>query len=302
MFKYAGTKLYINCLLDFNIKNEIIVYKYFVLGDKIMKYKMIVSDYDNTLCNKEKVVTKRTKQAIKNYINNGGRFVICTTRPYIGISKIAKDIGLYDEIISSQGASVRNLSDDSVIFQSLFSNEEVREVLKFFDKKSSHIFLASDDMMMAENDDYFTKVCISTIDYPLHKSKTKLIYECDDVDVSQVIVGSYIPMKVSLLTRLAQSKFDNRFEVGLCDRHLLNVTKKGVSKGSAIGRIAEIHGIKKQEIIAFGDSLNDSSMFDYAGTGVAMGNSMRGLKELATVVCDDVENDGLAKYIEQNCL
>lgn len=267
-----------------------------------MKYKMIVSDYDNTISNKENIVTKRTKQAIKQYTDNGGRFVICTTRPYIGISKIAKELGLCDEIISSQGASVRSLSDDSVIFQSLFSNEEARQILEFFDGKSSHIFLASDNMLMAQKDDYFTKVCISTIDYPLHKAKSKLIDELDSVDVSQIIVGSYIPVKVRLLTRLAQSKFADDFEIGLCDRHLLNVTKKGVSKGSAIEKIANIHSIEKQEIIAFGDSLNDSSMFDYAGVGVAMGNSMRGLKELATVVCDDADSDGLAKFIEQNCL
>ncbi len=267
-----------------------------------MKYKMIVSDYDNTICNKEKVVTQRTSEAIKQYIDNGGRFVICTTRPYIGIAKFAKEIGLKDEIIANQGATVRNLSDDSVIFQSLFSDEEVKEILSFFKNKSSHIFLASDYMMMAENDDYFTKVCIKTIDYPLEKAKTNLINDCENVDVAQIIIGSYFPAKVSLMTKLAQNKFKSKYEIGLCDKHLLNVTQKGVSKGSAIGKIANLHGIKKEEIIAFGDSENDSSMFDYAGTGVAMGNSMKGLKERATVVCGDVEDDGLAKYIEEHCL
>ncbi|MEG1820418.1 MAG: HAD-IIB family hydrolase, partial [Oscillospiraceae bacterium] len=108
--------------------------------------------------------------------------------------------------------------------------------------------------------------------------------------------------KVCEFENLAKIEFGDKYEIGICDKYLLNLTQKGVSKGRAIQRIADIHSIKREEIIAFGDSLNDSSMFEFAGVGVAMGNAMQGLKNVATTVCGSVNEDGLAEFIEKNCL
>lgn len=267
-----------------------------------MKYKMIVSDYDNTLCNKQKIVTPRTRKAIKDFTDQGGRFVICTTRPYIGIKGKALDLGLKDEVIADQGACVRNLKDDSIVFQSLLTYDQCKDILDYFYSKTRHIFLSSDFDMKTKNFDYFAKQCTKIVDYPLEKTRTTLIDDCNHMDVNQIIIGYYIPAVVKHMAKLAGEKFKGKFKVGICDRHLLNVTNTDVSKGQAIEKIAKLHNIKKEEIISFGDSLNDSSMYEYSGVGVAMGNSMSGLKEKATVVCDHVERDGLAKFIEQNCL
>lgn len=267
-----------------------------------MKYKLIVSDYDNTICNKKKIVTSRTRKAIESFTSQGGKFVICTTRPYFGIKDKALELGLKDEIISDQGACVRNLCDDSIVFQSLLSFEECNEILQYFYKKSSHIFISSDFEMKTKSFDYFAKRCESIVGMPIEKTKTKLIDDCNCIDVNQIIIGYYTPIMVKTMAKISRLKFGNKYKVGICDRFLLNVTSNDVSKGEAIERIAKLNNIKKDEIIAFGDSLSDGSMFDYSGVGVAMGNSMSGLKKRATAVCDSVEEDGLAKFIEENCL
>ncbi|MEG1551478.1 MAG: Cof-type HAD-IIB family hydrolase, partial [Oscillospiraceae bacterium] len=241
-----------------------------------MRYKLIVSDFDNTICNRRKMVTQRTKSAIKQFTDNGGRFVVCTTRPYIGIAEIAKKIGLRDEIIANQGATVRNLADNSVVFQSLFTYKEALEIIRFFDLKSKHIFLASDFQMKSKTQDLFMSICEKAVKYPLKKTEVCLQYDCTKMDVAQIIVGAYSHNKVCEFENLAKIEFGDKYEIGICDKYLLNLTQKGVSKGRAIQRIADIHSIKREEIIAFGDSLNDSSMFEFAGVGVAMGNAMQG--------------------------
>ena len=267
-----------------------------------MKYKMIVSDYDNTICNNKKVVTPRTRAAIKRYTENGGRFVICTTRPYIGIVDLAKDLGLKDEVIANQGATVRNLSDDSVVFQSLFSYEEAKEILEYFEEKSSHVFISSDFISKSKSHDLFVRICERTSQFSIKKTTTTLYEDCKHLDIAQIIVGLYNPRKVIELAHLAKTDLGDKYEIGVCDKFLLNLTQKDVSKGHAIQRIAEIHDIKKEEIVAIGDSLNDSPMFEFAGLGVAMGNSMKGLKMSADTVCGDVKDDGLAEFMERYCL
>lgn len=54
-------------------------------------------------------------------------------------------------------------------------------------------------------------------------------------------------------------------------------------------------GIKREEVIAMGDSYNDQAMIEFAGLGVAMGNAPDDIKEIANYVTDTNMNDGVAK-------
>ena len=67
------------------------------------------------------------------------------------------------------------------------------------------------------------------------------------------------------------------------------------SKAAAIAKILERTGLKREEIIAFGDGGNDISMLQYAGIGVAMGNAEAEVREAADHVTADVDDDGLRK-------
>ena len=72
-----------------------------------------------------------------------------------------------------------------------------------------------------------------------------------------------------------------------------------VSKGAAIAKIGEMYGIAKEEMIAVGDGLNDQSMLEYAGLGVAMANAHPKLKACAQYIADTNENEGVRKILEK---
>ncbi|MEE8808624.1 MAG: Cof-type HAD-IIB family hydrolase [Lactimicrobium sp.] len=76
------------------------------------------------------------------------------------------------------------------------------------------------------------------------------------------------------------------------------ITRKGVSKGTAIEKLVEmLHG-DMQDTYAFGDSGNDTDMIRRCHTGIAMGNGFDELKKEADYVTDDIDHDGLAKAME----
>lgn len=72
-----------------------------------------------------------------------------------------------------------------------------------------------------------------------------------------------------------------------------------LSGGKAVGVQAtmERFGWVSEEVMAFGDGENDAEMLKLAGVGVAMGNAMGQLKEVADHVTDDVEKDGVSKAL-----
>ena len=69
--------------------------------------------------------------------------------------------------------------------------------------------------------------------------------------------------------------------------------------GKEKGMIAAMkrYGIERSETLAFGDAMNDATMLETAGIGAAMGNSTAELKQLADIVTEDIDDDGIAKAL-----
>jgi hydroxymethylpyrimidine pyrophosphatase-like HAD family hydrolase len=85
--------------------------------------------------------------------------------------------------------------------------------------------------------------------------------------------------------------------------YFLEILPPGIDKGSALARVAEIIGVRREEVMAVGDSMNDEAMIRWAGYGVAMANGDERLKEAACLVTAGTnDEDGLADFVERYVL
>lgn len=80
-----------------------------------------------------------------------------------------------------------------------------------------------------------------------------------------------------------------------------DIMEPEVSKVLGMQKVTEYYGCTMQDVIAFGDSMNDYEILSAAGYSVAMGNAAEKLKEIADMVTDDVDKDGIAKALEKIC-
>ena len=72
----------------------------------------------------------------------------------------------------------------------------------------------------------------------------------------------------------------------------------GVTKWSAIRRLATEWGIADAEIFVVGDDVNDIPMIRAAGLGVAMGNALPEVKAAADRIAPAHDHDGLVNVVE----
>lgn len=79
--------------------------------------------------------------------------------------------------------------------------------------------------------------------------------------------------------------------------HGCDIICKDGGKVNALREIIEAHGIRPEEVMAFGDSQNDVEMLKAAGIGVAMDNGTQECKDAADYITDSCENDGLVKAL-----
>ena len=68
-------------------------------------------------------------------------------------------------------------------------------------------------------------------------------------------------------------------------------------KAFGIQKILEHYGYCRNECIAFGDGGNDIDMLQYAGIGVAMGNSKESVKAAADYITEDCDSDGVVSAL-----
>ena len=80
------------------------------------------------------------------------------------------------------------------------------------------------------------------------------------------------------------------------------VSSQNVDKWSAILKLIEKLEIKPEEVMAIGDNVNDKTMLENAGLGVAMGNSAPYIQEMADEVTLDNNSNGVAVSIEKHIL
>lgn len=77
-----------------------------------------------------------------------------------------------------------------------------------------------------------------------------------------------------------------------------DIIRKEVSKANGIQALLDYYKMGWEDVIAFGDSMNDYEMIEQAGTGIAMGNAVEPLKEIADFVTLSVEEDGVCYGLE----
>ncbi|KAG0306808.1 hypothetical protein BGZ98_001673 [Dissophora globulifera] len=86
--------------------------------------------------------------------------------------------------------------------------------------------------------------------------------------------------------------------VSYSNAFFLEIAAAGVNKGLGLQKYCEANRIPRENVVAFGDLLNDAEMLQYAGLGLCMGNGHESVKRLADRVIETNADDGVAKEIE----
>jgi 5-amino-6-(5-phospho-D-ribitylamino)uracil phosphatase len=86
----------------------------------------------------------------------------------------------------------------------------------------------------------------------------------------------------------------------LWEDQFLEVTADSAHKGAALELLARTLGFRREETIAFGDGVNDVTMIEWAGRGVAVGRAHKDVLAAADEHIAAPEEEGVAAWLEAN--
>ncbi|MCL1819325.1 MAG: HAD family hydrolase [Oscillospiraceae bacterium] len=245
---------------------------------------MIVTDLDGTLLKDDKSVTEFTRNVLKQCRAKGIKTALATAR---GHPEKLVPVELFDGRITNNGAVI---IADNVVYRRNMSYQEARPLLMACDKRG--LKMTSQDIDM-----HYTNFDISAI-WPHIKGFEIVDFSKHEIDSDKICMENGSPDDIEFMR---QNLSDNMYLTVTRD-NLAMVMHRDATKSKAVATLAKHWGIEQEEIAVFGDDMNDIDMLEYAGAGVAMGNALDEVKTAAGYICDTNENDGLAKWLEENAL
>ena len=111
------------------------------------------------------------------------------------------------------------------------------------------------------------------------------------------------PEVVQALLKKLKDEFCDRAVVFTSKPYFLEVLPPNCGKGEALLWLANHIGIKPENIIGFGDGMNDESMIRKCGYGVAMKNGCEYIRDIADFITEKTnDEDGVGDFLEKYVL
>lgn len=270
-----------------------------------MNIRLIAFDLDGTTLRTDKTVSPRTVTALRHAAERG-----CTILPASGrvASNIPADVLALPGVrylITSNGASAIDRERQKTVYTNRMTEEETGVLLR-------HLYDAG---CFAEaycgGKSYSDRLAMPRL-LALHPSEDFLAF----LRRSQIFVDD-LPkyaaehrfrlekINVPMLPSGLFSRLSHELEAGevfsTCSSLAgnLEINRAGCTKAEALKNLCKILGVRREEVMALGDSGNDLAMLCFAGLGVAVKNSTSEILAAADSITAANDDDGVALAIEK---
>ncbi len=264
-----------------------------------MKYKLIVSDFDDTLAGDDQYVPESTVRAIQDYIARGGKFVLSTGRMISAILPHARRLGLHGEILGYQGSVVADIDSGKFLYEDSIPYEYALEVAEFLEERGIYYHIYEDDTFVIEKETEFSLEYRKFTFLPPKIVGVKLseYMRSKHLSPTKILLINH-PERIPELLELVGNAFGEKMLVNSSKRFIVEVVKKGTDKGTGLVALAKRAGVPLDEVIAVGDGLNDIPMLNVAGLPITVENACQTVKEVAKVVAPDCHHEPIKWVIE----
>lgn len=265
---------------------------------------MICLDLDGTLLRSDKSIDINTANILNRLSDIGIQIVIATGRHYDFAKLLTNGLTNDRLIIANNGAAIFDVYNEKSIYTKYLSNEISTEIVNMgleFELDALVYVNAmeeSSDLLVFDHDgiDKFENTIVRDL------NRIKHIKSTSEIDsVLSVVFSDYYntleKLKAKILQEYNGSINTHIMTSGVSEHGILEVMDESVCKWSAISVLSDILNIDTNEIIAFGDEVNDITMLNNAGIGIAMKNGQLKAKQEADYV-SEYSNDDDGIYYE----
>lgn len=271
-------------------------------------YRLLAIDIDGTLVNSRDELTPPTRRALVRAGNAGIRVVLATGRRYSRTLHLVEPLGIDVPLVTASGALVKDPVDHRTLYLAQFDRQVLADTLAVVNRCGYDPVLCADTY--AEGFDFYHAA--TEVHGPELAEYLRLNADCGRIwpkllsdPPPGVFTGFAMGSKRQMLDlegelkrRVPQKLYTHVLRSPRYTGFMCEFSPAGVTKWSAICRLASQWKIDTAAICAVGDDVNDVPMIRAAGLGVAMGNARAEVKAAADRIAPTHDEDGLVQVVE----
>ncbi len=260
-------------------------------------YRILVVDIDGTLVAEDKVVPPGVAAAIKAAQARGIRFCLATGRQPRSAQRFVDAVGADSPAIVYNGALVYDFKAERAVWKRALPLADARRVLPIlqaFREGSPLLYIFN--QVFAERRTPFVDLYArrDALQVEIVPDLAGLLTE----DPMKILIVGNRPDLDRLSGTLAGLPGPPINQV-FSQQDYLEILPPGIDKGVALPELARVAGVQLSQIVAVGDAMNDLSMLQAAGLGVAVEGSPAPLLAAAGQTCPRPEQEGVRVLIER---
>ncbi|MCP2262296.1 hypothetical protein LX15_006032 [Streptoalloteichus tenebrarius] len=267
---------------------------------------LVASDVDGTLLDPMERVTARTAAAVRRVVSAGTPFVLVTGRPPRWVMPVVDALGVTGLAVCANGAVVYDTAERRVLRAELLEPVLLHDVASTLDRALPGCAVA------VERVGHHAGTFFAENRYRHFLAEPNYEHAWPDADSSEAQRAEILGHPaIKLLVRhqemssaemaaaageMLGSAVDITYSTGA---GLLELSAPGVTKATGLAAVAELLGVDRSDVAAFGDMPNDLPMLRWAGHGVAMANAHPEVLAVADEVAAPNSADGVAQVLER---
>lgn len=271
--------------------------------------KMVVTDLDGTFIAPQEALEENIR-AMKEAQAKGIRVYPCTGRAWHMAEGEIGALGFDPLCIVNNGASIVDMRDGTLQRRNRIAPDDVRRLLQIGAQHGVHAEISCTHGLALVGDTYredddnnveFVHIARDMMQkgyVHLFSSDEEMLDECGEA--SELIRFFANPLDEPELVEALRGV--EGAAVTQSYIHHIDVMAKGTSKGAMLSKLAAMLDMPLENIMVLGDQINDISMIEIAGIGVAMGNAGDAVKQVADVVTAPNTEAGFAKALREYVL
>lgn len=243
-------------------------------------FKAVITDLDGTLLNKDHQLTVFTKNTIKKLVNKGIKFYVATGRNYQGAIQIVEQMDMEIPLITSNGSRVLNDKGEE-IYSKKMPLELTQKIADIdYTSISEELFIngyAGNDWFTVSDMcyDYYAKFRSDKRYSPILVTENYF----KTIEYNKLyFVGRHEELLI-LRDKIIETVGEEELAIVFVSETSLEIFDKTVNKAVAAEHILEQDGLTFDDVVIFGDGINDYEMLKAAKKGYIMGNAIYSLFE-----------------------
>jgi Cof subfamily protein (haloacid dehalogenase superfamily) len=259
-----------------------------------LAYRLVALDLDGTLLGANAVLSPRNLSALRQLAQQGVHICIITGRIPATAKVVTAAIDFPHLLAGYNGALITEQPTGKELYRAWLQPAQVREVLACFQ-----------ELGLNDHCDVFSDECWYFTPYEEPYLSQTSRFDIATAPIPEKWPDVAAPKVMTIIARAVNQEILQQvkrklpgYEAVLSTPTLLEVTAGGVNKGTALRWMADYLDVPIEATIAFGDQHNDVDMIRTAGFGVAMGNAVDAVKQVAKHVTAHHKEDGVAVVLE----